>query len=95
MNCKKCGALMTSEDQFCKNCGTAVSTTGGVVGNGQQQMGGQVMNSQSSPIQNNVSMNGAYNGQGNWNMGGQAGNNMQVTPNNGEIKMFWLELVLC
>lgn len=86
MNCKKCGALMTSEDQFCKNCGTAVSTTGGVVGNGQQQMGGQVMNSQSSPIQSNVSMNGAYNGQGNWNMGGQAGNNMQVTPNNGGNK---------
>ena len=65
MNCKKCGAALAANDQFCKNCGTPV--------NAQQNVSNQGVNMNSTS--NGVNYNGmgntqpnGFNGQNNKNL---------------------------
>ena len=41
MNCKKCGTLLTNEDQFCKGCGAIVA---GMFSDQNNMVGGQATN---------------------------------------------------
>lgn len=73
MNCKKCGAVLAANDQFCKNCGTPVNT--------QQNISNQGVNMNSTP--NGVNYNGigntqpnGFNGQNNFNQMSQNNKNL-------------------
>ena len=68
MNCKKCGAVLTPEDQFCKNCGETVNSQTNNVGTqqpvetpnnnfGQPAGMGQPVNN-AQPSYNNMNNNG-------------------------------------
>lgn len=63
MNCKKCGYPLSAEDQFCKNCGTAVNLQGGINSNQgvntQTQPIGQSINE--IPVQNNITQSNPIN----------------------------------
>ena len=52
MNCKKCGALLTENDQFCKNCGATVNAQEEHSGVQQIQQGGQSDMMQQQPMNN-------------------------------------------
>lgn len=78
MNCKKCGFLLTENDQFCKNCGASV--------NAQQEQNNvqQSMSNQPSLMQqpmsnpqpmNNMQQNYSYSNQNSWQ------NSYNPTPN--------------
>ena len=85
MNCKNCGFMLNSDDQFCKNCGTPVSIQNNVGGLGQQA---GVQNNVATP---SVSANNIYyqqpsgpvNNGYNPNNSGYTPNNNGYNPNNG------------
>lgn len=109
MNCKQCGSLLTENDQFCKNCGAAVTIenaqTNNIGGQFQQNnvgnpipqnnMSGQNLsnNMGMQPPQNNMNYN--YQQQPAWaNSYGSQQNYNQMQPKNNNTKFIIIGIII-
>lgn len=87
MNCKKCGFLLSGNDQFCKNCGAPVNAQSNINSSSQSTINQQSQTYQStSNMQPNYSNNNINNNPNNWQ--GGYNNNFNMQPKQSNAKKY-------